>query len=338
LVENLPEDVEYSARRGEANPAALVIPPASAGLRADQALARLLPDHSRNRLQEWMRRGRVTRNGRPLSPRDKVWGGDRIEVDTEPDPEVIATLPEDIPLDVVYEDAALLVVNKRPGLVVHPGSGNPGGTLQNAVLRHAPETANVPRCGIVHRLDKDTSGLLVVAKSIPAQVSLVRQLQARSVKREYLALVHGEVRGDGAVDAPIGRHPVSRTRMAVVSAGKPARTLYRVLERLPGVTLVRAALETGRTHQIRVHMQSIGHPLVGDPVYQRGTLSGACPPEARAFPRQALHAETLALVHPVTGAALHWTAPPPSDMETLLALLRERGESRLAAEPPARGR
>jgi len=279
-----------------------------------------------------MRRGRITRNGAPLAPRDKVWGGDRLDVETEPGPEVIATLPEDIPLDILHEDAALLVVNKPAGLVVHPGSGNPGGTLQNAVLRHAPETANVPRCGIVHRLDKDTSGLLVVAKTIPAQVSLVRQLQARTVKREYLALVHGEVCHEGEVDAPIGRHPVSRTRMAVIAAGKPARTRFRVLERLPGVTLVRAALETGRTHQIRVHMHSIGHPLVGDPVYCRSTLSASCPPEARAFPRQALHAETLALVHPITGMELRWTTPPPSDIDTLLAALRFHRDQGVAAK------
>ena len=279
-----------------------------------------------------MRRGRITRDGALLAPRDKVWAGDRLRVETEPGLEVIGVRPEDIPLDLVHEDIALLVVNKPAGLVVHPGSGNPGGTLQNALLRHAPETASVPRSGIVHRLDKDTSGLLVVAKTIPAQVSLVRQLQARTVRREYLALVHGEVSRDGTVDAPIGRHPVSRTRMAVVSTGKPARSCFSVLERFPGLTLVRVALETGRTHQIRVHMQSIGHPLVGDPVYRRGALAASCPPEARTFSRQALHAETLALMHPVTGAALRWTTPLPADMDTLLTALRALRDRSVAAQ------
>jgi 23S rRNA pseudouridine1911/1915/1917 synthase len=300
----------------------LTVSAACAGLRADQALARLLPDHSRSRLQAWMRRGRITRDGEPLAPRDKVWAGDRVQVDPEPDPEVLATLPEDIPLRVVYEDAAILVVDKPAGLVVHPGSGNPAGTLQNALLRHAPETANVPRSGIVHRLDKDTSGLLVVAKAVTAQVALVRQLQARTVKREYLALVHGEPAHAGEVVASIGRHPVHRTRMAVVAAGKPARTSYRVVERFGGITLLRLALDTGRTHQIRVHMQSIGHPLVGDPVYGHKGVLPACPATAAAFPRQALHAETLGLVHPSTGAALRWTAPVPPDLAQLIDALR----------------
>ncbi len=298
-------DSDYSAS-GQA--LALTVPAACAGLRADQALVRLMPDHSRNRLQAWMHRGRVTRDGKPLAPRDKVWTGDRVRVDCEPSPEVLATLPEDIPLRIVFEDAALLVVDKPAGLVVHPGSGNPRGTLQNALLRHAPETVNVPRSGIVHRLDKDTSGLLVVAKTVPAQVALVRHLQARTVKREYLALVHGDLSSDGDVEAPIGRHPVQRTRMAVVAAGKPARTHYRVMERFEGITLLRLALETGRTHQIRVHMQSIGHPLVGDPVYGYRNLPAACPAAAVAFGRQALHAETLGLVHPATGVAMRWSA------------------------------
>jgi 23S rRNA pseudouridine1911/1915/1917 synthase len=284
----------------------------------------LLPDHSRNRLQAWMRRGRVTRDGAPLAPRDKVWAGDHVEVDAEADPKVLATLPEDIPLKVVFEDAAILVVDKPAGLVVHPGSGNPSGTLQNALLCHAPETAGVPRSGIVHRLDKDTSGLLVVAKTVPAQVALVRQLHARTVRREYLALVHGEVAHDGHVDAPVGRHPVIRTRMAVVATGKPARTHYRVVERFARATLLRLVLETGRTHQIRVHMQSLGHPLVGDPVYRPRCLPASLPIAAAAFPRQALHAETLGLVHPVTGVALRWTAPLPPDMVALLGALRAR--------------
>jgi 23S rRNA pseudouridine1911/1915/1917 synthase len=279
-----------------------------------------------------MRRGRVTRNGAPLAPRDKVWSGDRLQVDGELDPEVLATLPEDIPLEIVFEDTALLVVNKPAGLVVHPGSGNPRGTLQNALLRHAPGTAGVPRSGIVHRLDKDTSGLLVVAKTLRAQVALVRQLQARTVRREYLALVHGAVAHDGEVEAPIGRHPVSRTRMAVVAAGKAARTHYRAVERFAGVTLLSLALDTGRTHQIRVHMQSIGHPLVGDPVYGHRTPPASCPAAATAFSRQALHAETLGLVHPVGGATLRWTVPPPADLATLIAALRALGNPGVASE------
>lgn len=310
---------DYSATGG---PLALAVPASCAGLRADQALARLLPDVSRSRLQAWMRRGRVTRRGAPLAPRDKVWTGDLVQIDGEPDPEVLATLPEDIPLEIVYEDATILVVDKPAGLVVHPGSGNPRGTLQNALLRHAPQTAGVPRSGIVHRLDKDTSGLLVVAKTLPAQVALVRQLQARTVRREYLALVHGEVQHDGEVEAPIGRHPVSRTRMAVVPAGRPARTHYHALERFTGLTLLRLTLETGRTHQIRVHMQSIGHPLVGDPVYGQRCVAASCPAAAVAFSRQALHAATLGLVHPATGAALRWSVPLPADMESLIAAVR----------------
>ena len=312
----------YSVNGDEAKPLTVVIPLACAGLRADVALARLLPDHSRNRLQEWMRRGRVTRNHVPLAPRDKVWNADELRIMTEALAEVQGTLPEDIPLDVVYEDAALLVVDKPAGLVVHPGSGNPCGTLRNAVLRHAPETANVPRSGIVHRLDKDTSGLMVVAKTIPAQVSLVRQLQARTVKREYLAIVHGVVERDGTVEAPIGRHPVSRTRMAVVASGKPARTHYRVLDRMRNTALLHLALDTGRTHQIRVHMHSIGHPLVGDPVYRGGAPASSLPDEVRSFRRQALHAEALGFVHPATGAPVRWTASLPVDMVALLAALR----------------
>lgn len=319
-----PDDADYSAG---SRPLALTVPAACAGLRADLALARLLPDHSRNRLQTWMHRGRVTRDGKPLAPRDKVWTGDRVAIDCEPDPEVLATLPEDIPLRIVFEDAALLVVDKPAGLVVHPGSGNRRGTLQNALLRHAPETANVPRAGIVHRLDKDTSGLLVVAKTVAAQVALVRQLQARTVKREYLALVHGEVAGDGDVEAPIGRHPVHRTRMAVAAAGRPARTHYQVMERVAGMSLLRLALETGRTHQIRVHMQSIGHALVGDPVYGRATLPASCPAAAAAFGRQALHADTLGLVHPSTGAAMCWSAPLPDDLARLIDALRRHVRS-----------
>ena len=291
-------------------------------MRLDQALVRLLPEYSRNRLQEWIRSGHVTMNDEPTSAKTKVWGGETIVVVPQPAPGDAAHLPEEIPLQVVFEDDQILVIDKPDGLVVHPGSGNWSGTLLNALLRHAPQLSGVPRAGIVHRLDKDTSGLLVVAKTIPAQVDLVRQLLARSVTREYFAVVHGVVARDGIVEAPIGRHPVSRTRMAVVARGKPATTHFAVLERGASWSLLRCRLETGRTHQIRVHLHSIGHPLIGDPVYRLSNRGTTLPAEALVFPRQALHAATLALVHPQTGDRLTWRAPTPPDIAQLLAVLR----------------
>ena len=219
-------------------------------------------------------------------------------------------------MSVVYEDDALIVIDKPAGLVVHPGSGNWSGTLANALLHHSPQLASIARAGIVHRLDKDTSGLLVVAKTEIAQTDLVRQLQSRSVRREYLALAAGDIARGGLIDAPIGRHPVKRTSMAVVGSGKPAVTRYEVRERFGDCTLLSCRLETGRTHQIRVHLASIRHPLVGDPAYgRRGGI---------AFSRQALHAWRLGLVHPVTRAAMHWESPLPSDFSGLLATLRQR--------------
>jgi 23S rRNA pseudouridine1911/1915/1917 synthase len=297
----------------------LVIPADCAGLRLDQALARLLPQHSRSRLAAWVKAGKVSLGGTPADVRRKVWGGERVVVLAAPSPEETAQRPEDIPLAILHEDDHILVVNKPAGLVVHPGSGNWQGTLLNALLHHAPQLAAIPRAGIVHRLDKETSGLLVVAKTLEAQTELVRQLAARTVKRHYLALAHGRVARDGVVDAPIGRHPVQRTRMAVVGGGRAARTHYRVLERLAHATLLECALETGRTHQIRVHMAEIGHPLVGDPVY--GPRRKAPAPLAD-FPRQALHAWRLALVHPATRAEMGWEAPLPEDFSSLLDLLR----------------
>jgi 23S rRNA pseudouridine1911/1915/1917 synthase len=222
-----------------------------------------------------------------------------------------------MPLDIMHEDDTLIVINKPPGLVVHPGSGNWQGTLLNALLAHAPQLAAVPRAGIVHRLDKDTSGLLVIAKTLTAQTDLVRQLQARSMSREYVAVVHGKVARGGKVDAAIGRDPRHRTRMAVLASGKPAVTHYAVVERLPRATVLSCRLETGRTHQIRVHLQKLGHPIWGDPVY--GPRHA---PAAPRFPRQALHAEKLALIHPQTGDTVHWQAPLPSDMRQLIAELR----------------
>jgi 23S rRNA pseudouridine1911/1915/1917 synthase len=287
-----------------------------AGRRFDAALADALPEYSRSRLRAWIDAGRVTLDDRIADPTRKVWGGERIVVRIEPDTGEGVLAPEAIALSIVHEDDALIVLDKPAGLVVHPGAGNRGGTLQNALLHHAPELASVPRAGIVHRLDKETSGLLVVAKTITAQTSLVRQLAARTVKRQYLALASGDLMRGGTVDAPIGRHPTRRTTMAVVASGKPARTHYEVIERFGVATLLSCRLETGRTHQIRVHLASLGHPLVGDPAYgKRGPI---------AFARQALHAARLGLVHPVTGRACEWNAPLPADFASLLETLRSR--------------
>ena len=299
----------------------LLLPAALGGMRFDQALARALPRYSRSRLKAWIDAGRVTVDGRIAEPRQKVWGGERVQVEAVPDPRETAHAPEPIALSIVHEDAALLVLDKPAGLVVHPGRGNWEGTLLNALLHHAPELAAVPRAGIVHRLDKDTSGLLVVAKTLVAQTDLVRQLQARSVRREYLALAAGDIARGGTVDAPIGRHPTKRTTMAVVPAGKPARTHYDVVERFGDATLLRCRLETGRTHQIRVHLASLGHPLVGDPAYGRkkGPLT---------FARQALHAVRLGLVHPASGQSCVWESPLPADFAALLDTLRQRKGTR----------
>jgi 23S rRNA pseudouridine1911/1915/1917 synthase len=285
-----------------------------AGLRLDQALARLLPEESRSRLARLVEEGHVTVNGERVPPRLKLKSGEVLEVALAPRPADTAFAPEAIGLAVVHEDEEVLVIDKPAGLVVHPGSGNWAGTMLNALLHHAPATQALPRAGIVHRLDKDTSGLLVVAKTERAQLALVRQLQARTMKRTYLALARGRVQRDGSVDAPIGRHPVQRTRMAVVATGKPAVTHYRVRERFASHTLLECDLETGRTHQIRVHLASIGHPLEGDRVY-----AGRAQP---LFVRQALHAWRLSFVHPASAAAASFEAPLPEDMRGLLAGLR----------------
>ncbi len=303
----------------------LLVPAECAGQRLDKTLAHLLPTFSRNRLAHWIRTGRAELDGRPALPKVRVWGGERILLCPAADPLQTAASPEAIALKIVAEDGLVLVVDKPAGLVVHPGSGNWSGTMLNALLAHAPELATVPRAGIVHRLDKETSGLLVVARTLEAQTSLVRQLQARTVKREYLALVHGYVERDGRVEAPVGRHPVQRTRMAVVARGKPAVTYYEVLARYTHATLLRCRLETGRTHQIRVHMQAIGHPLVGDPVYGRSRRSPD--PALAAFPRQALHATQLEFMHPASGKSVAWQVAPPADMGTLLAHLRSANQA-----------
>lgn len=313
---------DYSASLPESESQCLLVPAECAGLRLDQALARLLPQHSRSRLQGWLQEGRIRLDGQASADaKRKVWGGEKILVAHVADPRNSRDEAEDIALTVVHEDDDLLVVDKPAGLVVHPGSGNWQGTMLNALLHHLPHLAEIPRAGIVHRLDKETSGLLVVAKTLAAQTDLVRQLQARSVKREYLALVHGCIDAAGTVDAPIGRHPTQRTKMAVVASnGREARTHYRVREHFANATLLECRLETGRTHQIRVHMASIKHPLVGDPVY--GKRSGASP-LLTGFPRQALHAWRLALLHPQTRVELAWESPLPEDFAVLLEALYE---------------
>jgi 23S rRNA pseudouridine1911/1915/1917 synthase len=298
-----------------------------AGLRLDQALARLLPEYSRSRLQEWVRDARVTVDGSAAQPKDKVWGGERVVVNATLEPTMPGDAPQAIGLSVIYEDRCILVIDKPAGLVVHPGSGNPHGTLLNALLHHAPETAQLPRAGIVHRLDKDTSGLLVVGKTLEAQTALVRQLQARSVSRIYLAYVIGTPRGEGKIEGAIGRHPVARTRMALDARGKPAVTHFRVMHAGRGWSRIECRLETGRTHQIRVHLQSIGHPLIGDPVYGSKRLSRDLPEAARTFPRQALHAAQLELTHPHTSERMRFTAPLPADLQDLQRALEEHARA-----------
>lgn len=304
-----------------------VIPEACAGRRVDQVLAEVFHQYSRSRLQQWIREGRVRINGVSMRPRDKVVGGEMVEINalfTDETP----WEGEDLPLDIVYEDDALLVINKPAGVVVHPAAGHHRGTLVNALLHHAPELAKVPRGGIVHRLDKDTSGLMVVARTLESHTYLVEQIQARRVQREYQALVYGEVVSGGRIEAPVGRHPVQRQRMAVTDTGKAAATQYRVLERFKGFTLIRAVLETGRTHQIRVHMAHIRHPVVGDPVYGRLRLpKGADEGFAavlRGFKRQALHADRLTLQHPVSGQPMQWLAELPDDITRVVEALRAR--------------
>ncbi|MCC6302543.1 MAG: 23S rRNA pseudouridine(1911/1915/1917) synthase RluD [Gammaproteobacteria bacterium] len=302
------------------------VPDALAGQRLDRALAELFPEYSRARLQQWMEEGRVSVDGRRPRPRDKARGGERVELLARVERDT-AWQAEARALEIVYEDADLLVIDKPAGLVVHPAAGNRAGTLLNALLHHAPELALLPRAGIVHRLDKDTSGLLVVARTLVAHKRLVDALQARAVEREYEAVVCGVMTAGGRIDAPIGRHPTQRTRMAVREQGRAAVSHYRVLESFRAHTRVQVRLESGRTHQIRVHMAHIRHPLVGDPVYG-GRLrlpAGGDPGLAealRGFRRQALHARRLALAHPATGAGMEWSAPLPGDMEGLLAALR----------------
>ncbi len=302
------------------------------GMRLDQAIAQAFPDYSRSRLTSWLKDGKISVNGATgLAPRTLVEGGEVIELLVEPERQTEAA-PESIPLDVLYSDEHIIVINKPAGLVVHPGAGNATGTLMNALLFHFPELRQLPRAGIVHRLDKDTSGLLVVARSLPAHKALIEALSERDMHREYLALAQGLLVAGGTVDLPIGRHPRERTRMAVTESGREAITHYRVAEKFRQHTLLRVQLETGRTHQIRVHMSHIKLPLVGDPDYG-GRLrlpkgaSAELVEALRGFRRQALHATRLELEHPASGELMAWEVPVPEDMQALLELLRE--DSRL---------
>lgn len=298
------------------------------GRRLDQALAALCPQHSRARLQSWIRAGQVTVNGQMRRPRDPVRAGDLVSIVAAPYPVTTSARPEAMPLDIVYEDAAILVINKPPGLVMHPGAGNLEHTLMNALLHHSSQLGQVPRAGIVHRLDKDTSGLLVVAKTPEAHTFLVSELKARRVTREYRAIITGVLTAGGTVRAPLRRHPRDRIRMAVDDSGRGAITHYRVLKRFRAHTYLRVMLDTGRTHQIRVHMAHIGHPVIGDPVYgRRRHMSAGAGENLRAvlaaFKRQALHAFMLDLTHPTSSKAMRWEAPLPDDMQQLLAALEE---------------
>ena len=298
-----------------------------AGSRVDQALARLFPEFSRNRIQHWVKTGLVKVDGQSCRSKDRVFGGELVELEA-PLEDQVECRPQNIPLHIIHEDDELLVLNKPSGVVVHPAAGNPDMTLQNGLLFHDPELIHLPRAGLVHRLDKDTSGLLVVAKRVGAHRSLIEQLQTREITREYYALVTGVLTAEGTIDQPIGRHPTHRTKMAVVNNGKLAISHYRVLERFHAHTHLKVKLETGRTHQIRVHFAYTGHPLVGDPIYGgrlrlTASISAQLQQAIRQFPRQALHACSLALKHPKTGAWMTWQAPMPQDMIDLLDMLRQ---------------
>ena len=312
------------------NTVELEIPDDLHGKRADAAISKLLPDVSRSAIAEAIESGRATADGKAIArPSQKVAAGEKIEITIE-DEGVPEAKPEDIPLDIIYEDSDIAVINKPAGLVVHPGAGVPDGTLMNGLLFRYPQAKDLPRAGIVHRIDKDTSGLMVVALSPRSQIRLSRAIAKHRVVREYEAIACGLLTAGGTIEGEIGRDPTNRTRMAVVpeGMGREAVTHYRVMERFRDHTLVRVRLETGRTHQIRVHMASIGHPLLGDPVYGYGLrlLKGASEEftaALRAFRRQALHAARLSFDHPITGEALDFSAPLPADMLSLIEALRK---------------
>lgn len=305
----------------------VTVPDDQGGRRFDQIAAACFPTFSRARLQDWIREGFLVVDGKARKPKEKLYGGEKLSLSVEVQPEG-QWEAENIPLDIVYQDNEIMVINKPVGLVVHPAAGNYTGTLLNALLYHYPDNAALPRAGIVHRLDKDTTGLMVVARSLAAHTDLVAQLQDRTVHREYEAVVRGVMTGGGVVDAPIGRHPQNRLKMAVVRGGKPSVTHYRVVKRYQAHTHIRLNLQTGRTHQIRVHMSHQHFPLVGDDLYGGGLkLPKSCPAalEAvlRAFRRQALHARQLGLIHPVTGEYMEWEVPLTADFQALLDSLVE---------------
>ena len=316
------------------------VPESAAGRRFDAVLAELFPEFSRSRLAEWIRSGDALLDGRQARPRDPVRGGEQVRLVARTGIETEA-VAQDIPLDVLYEDDAVFVIDKPAGLVVHPGAGNADGTLVNALLHRDPSLAALPRAGIVHRLDKDTSGVMVVARTLPAQAALVEQLSAREVHRQYLAVVVGALVSGGTADAPIDRHPRDRLRMAVREDGRDAITHFRLRERFRAHTALECRLETGRTHQIRVHMAHLKHPIVGDPLYggslklPKGATDGLVA-ALRGFRRQALHAETLEFVHPVSGEAIRCTAPVPDDLQALLAALRVDAAAHAEAGRPRR--
>jgi 23S rRNA pseudouridine1911/1915/1917 synthase len=308
------------------------VPAEMRGERLDQVAARLFPDYSRSRLQSWIKSGELTLDGKPSRPREKVSEGARLCIAAQLEQEV-SWQAQDIDLDILYEDESIIVINKPAGLVVHPAAGHADGTLVNALLSHAPELSQLPRAGVVHRLDKDTSGVMVVARTLPAHRDLVEQLQARTVHREYTAVCIGVMTGGGTVDEPIGRHPKQRKKMAVLAAGgKPAITHYRIEERFGHHTRIAVKLETGRTHQIRVHMSHRHYPLIGDAAYGgRPRLpagaSNRLIQALREFPRQALHARKLGLIHPESGQECEFQCALPEDLEELLTVLRDEDPS-----------
>jgi 23S rRNA pseudouridine1911/1915/1917 synthase len=304
----------------------LTIPDHLGGLRLDQALAKLLPDFSRTQIQEWIKNGAITIDNKPCKARETVLGGETVAINATRKAQPFWNA-EPIALNIIYEDDALIVINKPIGMVVHPAAGNLNNTLLNALLHHAPSLQALPRAGILHRLDKNTSGLLVIAKTHHALLKLSKQLKARTITRIYQAIVYGVMMSGGTIDEPIGRHPIQRKRMTVIETGKPATTHYRVIERYPAFTRLKVQLETGRTHQIRVHMAHIHFPLLGDPVYGgRLQLPKGASPELintlRTFKHQALHASELSLTHPVTGKVMTWQAPLPEDMQNLIHVLK----------------
>lgn len=308
-----------------------VIPDEMSGMRLDQALANILPEYSRSILQNWIRDDRIKINNRSMRPRDHVHGGEQVEIWAETVPQTLDS-PENIPLDIIFEDEHIIIINKPAGLVVHPGAGNPQHTLVNALLHHDQKFTQIPRAGIVHRLDKQTTGLMIIARTLQSHTYLVNQLRARNIQRQYIALVNGILITGGSIEQPIGRHPRHRTKMTVVHNGRPAKTHYRINRKYKHHTQLQISLETGRTHQVRVHMEWLGHAIISDPVYrsQRVLSKGMSPGLAniiKAFPRQALHACVLKFSHPQSHEILEWQQPVPADMSELINALETDAES-----------